>query len=117
MQNTKMWKTAGKWAWWIGIPVSALFGLLKGFGIITGGTWLITLAVISGLVIGFLNITQAESVPYMIAVMSLAIGAGAVSGFFLAGGWLDGLLTYFGTVAGSSVLPVAITMIYKKANN
>ena len=60
----------GSWSFLIGVVLAVVLGL---FGPVTGG-WLVTLVVL-GLIVGFLNITEEETQPFLLAGVVLIIAA------------------------------------------
>ena len=59
--------TIGRWAFLLGVIIS----LLAGFGGQIPA--LITVLFVLGLIVGFLNITEKESTPFLVAVIALLI--------------------------------------------
>jgi L-lactate permease len=67
-----MMQKIGSWAFIVGVVVALVAPIFAGLS-----TWLITLLIILGLVIGFLNITVADTQTFLLAALALVI----VSGF------------------------------------
>lgn len=67
----------GQWIFIIGLVISVLAGL-------SNISWMPTLLFVLGLIVGFLNVGEKETTPFLIAVIALAIigvaGIKAVSG-------------------------------------
>ncbi len=64
--------TIGRWALIVGIILAVLAGF-------TTVPYLVTILFVLGLIIGFLNITEKESTPFLIAVITLLlIGVGGL---------------------------------------
>lgn len=60
----------GSWAFIIGVVIAIVAG------VITLKPWLASVLIILGLIVGFLNITAAETTSFLLAVISLVIIAG-----------------------------------------
>jgi len=71
--NNKMGSKIGEWAFIVGVVLAILFGLIskKWEGMAT------LVLVVLGLIVGFLNITETESTPFLVAAAALMITSGA----------------------------------------
>ena len=67
-----MLQKIGSWAFIVGVVVALVAPIFAGLS-----PWLITLLIVLGLVIGFLNITVADTQTFLLAALALVI----VSGF------------------------------------
>lgn len=115
MANKTM-KMVGLWAFLIGIFGSLLLGLVSGLGLFTVGATMTLVLAVAGLVIGFLNVTQDEAVPMMIASILLGAGTGVLALLPFVGSLISSML---GTLA-VTVLPagvvIAVGTIVRKAS-
>jgi len=66
-----MAKQMGEWAFIIGIIVAVVVSLFTVNDTVAG--WLTLLLVVLGLIVGFLNVTEKESTPFLIASAALLI--------------------------------------------
>ncbi|MCD6422304.1 hypothetical protein J7L13_03090 [bacterium] len=101
----------GKWAFVLGVVVA----VISGFWTLSAVT---AVMVILGLIVGFLNITEEEAVPYLVASATLMLvglaGKEVVNTVTAWGGnWvnLGSMLTNFLAFVGASALVVAIKAI------
>jgi hypothetical protein len=62
----------GEWAFLAGVILALLFGLFKGE--VTGA--FATTLIVLGILVGFLNIAEKETTPYLVATIALLVAAG-----------------------------------------
>ena len=92
--------------------VTALFPDILGAGLITG------ILVLLGLVVGFLNITQKEVVPFLLAAVALGLGAQAnFSALPMVGLYIDGIMANLVTFVAPAAVIVALKAIYDLSHN
>jgi hypothetical protein len=76
MAKSKNSRVVGGWAFLIALIIAVILGLIGGLS----GIWLLILVAI-GIIAGFLNITEAESMPFLISgaviIIASALGQGA----------------------------------------
>ncbi|MBC8494807.1 hypothetical protein H8D36_01505 [archaeon] len=86
-------RTFGSWAFLVGFILALIFGA---FGAVDVLAWLL---VVLGLVVGFLNITDKETKPFLLAgtvlVIVSALGANAMSVIPVVGSILNAILALF----------------------
>jgi len=63
----------GEWAFLAGVILALLFGLFKGQ---VTGTFATTLIVL-GIIVGFLNISEKETTPYLVSAIALLVAGSA----------------------------------------
>lgn len=63
----------GEWAFLAGVILALLFGLFKGE--VTGT--LATVLIVLGIIVGFLNIAEKETTPYLVAAIALLVAGSA----------------------------------------
>ena len=105
----------GKWAFIIGLALAIIAGLLEVAGIYTVPQ-LALILVILGLIVGFLNIAEKDTVKLLVAIIALiAIGSATVLAIDIANinAYLAAMLLNIITLAGAVGLVVAIKAIYE----
>ena len=111
-----MEKRAGEWAFLIGFLLAVLFGFLP-------DTWEGTatlLLVILGLVVGFLNISEKESTPFLVAAAALMLTASAGSTLALIpyiGNFLQNAVEKIGVFIVPAAIVVAIKSVRSLAKD
>ena len=108
----KSMNTVGRWAFLIGVILAIILGALG----IVNSTWMSALILI-GLIVGFLNISERESSPFLLAGVSLiiasALGKDVMSGLPVLYNILQTLLAVF----VPSTIVVAIKHVFSLARN
>jgi branched-subunit amino acid transport protein len=104
--------TVGRWAFLIGVVLAIVLGALG----IVNSTWMSALILI-GLIVGFLNISESETTPFLLAGVSLiiasALGKDVMSGISVLYNILNTLLAVF----VPSTIVVAIKHVFSLARN
>jgi len=104
--------TVGRWAFLIGVILAVVLGALG----IVNSTWMSALILI-GLIVGFLNISESETTPFLMAGVSLiiasALGKDVMSGLPVLYNILQTLLAVF----VPSTIVVAIKHVFSLARN
>ena len=97
--------TIGHWAFVLGLIIS----VLAGFG--AEITWLPTALIVLGLIIGFLNVTERESTPFLVGVIALlVIGlAGLETVAYI--GWVAPILNNVVIFVAAAGLVVAVKQV------
>ena len=108
----KSMNTVGRWAFLIGVILAIVLGALG----IVNSTWMSALILI-GLIVGFLNISESETTPFLMAGVSLiiasALGKDVMSGLPVLYNILQTLLAVF----VPSTIVVAIKHVFSLARN
>ncbi|MEK6824296.1 MAG: hypothetical protein AABX12_00605 [Nanoarchaeota archaeon] len=108
----KSMNTVGRWAFLIGVILAIILGALG----IVNSTWMSALILI-GLIVGFLNISERETTPFLLAGVSLiiasALGKDVMSGLPVLYNILQTLLAVF----VPSTIVVAIKHVFSLARN
>jgi len=108
----KSMNTVGRWAFLIGVILAVVLGALG----IVNSTWMSALILI-GLIVGFLNISESETTPFLMAGVSLiiasALGKDVMSGLPVLYNILQTLLAVF----VPSTIVVAIKHVFSLARN
>jgi len=101
--------TVGKWAFIIGLALAIIAGLLIGVYPIPS---LALILVILGLIVGFLNIAEKDTVKLLVAIIALTIVGGlTISVIPTINAYLEAMLTNILIFAGAAGLVVAIKAI------
>jgi hypothetical protein len=101
----------GKWAFIIGLALAILAALLVSVVTIPN---LALILVILGLIVGFLNIAEKDTVKLLVAIIALTvIGAAAIAVIPAINTYLLDILTNIITLAGAAGLVVAVKAIYE----
>lgn len=99
----------GKWAFIIGLALAIIAGLIQGIYQIPS---LILILVILGLIVGFLNITEKDTVKLLIAIIALmGIGGLTISAIPVINTYLEAMLTNIVIFASGAGLVIAIKAI------
>ena len=99
----------GKWAFLIGLVVAVIAGLVEGVYTIP---YLALILVILGLIVGFLNIAEKNTVKLLVAIIAL-MGIGSMTILAIPGisGYLESILGNFVAFVGAAGLIVAVKAI------
>ena len=109
-------KKVGKIAFLVGIIGALILGLLAGLGLFQTAGWLLTILILSGVVIGLLNITEQESVPMMVASLVVGAGAGVLGAMPTVGKVIGSVMTSLAAVVIPAAIIIAVVTIWKKAS-
>lgn len=94
----------GGWAFILGIVIAIIAGLIAGYlDIVTAG-YIALVLVILGLIIGFLNLNDKEMQPFLIAAIALMLMQMSAGGLVL----LDKVINGLGTILASMVSNIAV---------
>ena len=109
----------GQWAFLVGLALAVIFAFVK------AGQWegAVTLVlVIAGLVIGFLNITEKETTPFLVAAIALMATSAAkldvINGLVPnVGTWLQNIVVNIAVLAAPAAVVVALKAIKSLAQD
>lgn len=102
----------GSWAFIAGLILALLFGF------ISGASWTVPVLVVLGLFVGFLNISERESTPFLVATIALlAAGTANLSSIPSLGYYLEGILANVAVFVAPAAIVVAIKSIYEMASS
>lgn len=113
----KRFSRIGAWSFLIGIIIAVLAG-----GIIQRSSTVIVVLGLLGLLVGILNITAKEAVPFLVATIALVVsvsGMGVVLASF-SGAWVEALIIILDNIAvfvAPAALIVALKAIYVLASD
>lgn len=104
----------GKWAFVLGVLIAFLAGFVE-------WSWMISVLVGLGLIVGFLNISTQESERFLIATVALLIiGTAGISALFSTGslaGTTQAILNNFVSFVAAAALVVALKTILTVESN
>ena len=103
----------GRWAFIVAVILAVLAGVIPSVGGNAAVAWILA---ILGLIVGFLNITDKESTPFLVAAIALIASAGTL-GPLLGNDIVKNILTNVVLVAGPAAFVVAIKHIYAAAQD
>ncbi|MFH1445556.1 MAG: hypothetical protein ABIF08_03695 [Nanoarchaeota archaeon] len=107
----------GHWAFILGVIIAIIAGLASGFvDLATGGMITIVLIVL-GIIVGFININEKETQPFLIAAIAFMLVKTALSGLDIVnlGVYLTNIVTNIAAFVAPAALIVALKAIYKLA--
>jgi len=99
----------------VGIFAAILFGILQTTTSMPAMPWLIWVLAIDGLLIGLLNISNSEAVPYMIAALVIGASTGIFSVLASAPALLEAIFSKIAVLTLVIAIPVALKTVYNKA--
>lgn len=113
-----MARKMGEWAFIVGVLIAVIIGLFSGN--LTGDTkgWLVLLLVVLGLIVGFLNITESETTPFLVAAIALLITGTASESLRIIptiGGYLAGIVAAIAVFVAPAAIVVALKAIQSLA--
>lgn len=95
--------------------LSVVIAIIAGIAMPNDGT-VVGLLVLLGIIVGFLNITEKESINFMIASLALLVaGTASFSVLPMVGEMIDHILNYIGAFVAPAAVIVALKMIYELA--
>lgn len=103
----------GRYLFLGGIILSVVTGLAGDFGIPNLGVVLVVL----GAIVGFLNVSGAESRTFLIAGIAFLATAGALNGLPALGAHISGIAANLSAFAGPAVLIVALKSLLSTAGD
>jgi len=102
----------GSWAFLIGVILAVVLGLLG----MVSGVW-VTVLVIIGLIVGLLNVTDKEAMPFLLSgavlIIASSLGQGSLGSIKMIGDILGALLIIF----VPATIIVAIKNVFSIAKN
>ncbi len=101
----------------LGLVIAILAGIFVSF---TNSGWIVLALVVLGLIVGFLNITEKETQPFLIA--SIALIVTAISGSMLTiipfiGNALNAIVQNIAVFVAPAVIVVSIKAVYALAKD
>ncbi len=110
----------GQWAFLLGLLLAVVFGFLTA-GTAWGGILTIVL-VVAGLVVGFLNVTEKETTPFLVAAVALMATSAAKLTVINdlvpnVGTWLQNIVMNFAVFVAPAAVVVALKAINSLAKD
>jgi hypothetical protein len=101
----------GFWAFIIGLIIAIVAGLVSS---LSDNEAIITVLIILGLIVGFLNITAKEITLFLVATIALIVTSRVFSSFTVLniGKYLDQILTLVATLMAPAAVVVAIKALW-----
>ena len=117
-KSSKQTEKVGHYAFLAGVFLALFLGLFPQVGA-EYKAYIALALVVLGLAVGFLNVTAAESTPFLVAAIALGMGSGVVSMGVIPyiGPYLQGIFTLVSVFVAPAALVVAIKTIYALAEN
>lgn len=113
-KKTSNLEMVGKWAFIIGLALAIIAGLLQGIYAIPS---LALILVILGLIVGFLNIVEKDTIKLLVAIIALTVVGGlTISVIPAINMYLESILTNILIFAGAAGLVVAVKAIIETTN-
>lgn len=118
MAKTDLLAKVGSWAFIIGVVIAIVVGIFTG-GI--GDPITVSVLILLGLIVGFLNITGRETTPFLLAAISLVLvsyfGGDVMGKVATIGPYLQGTLIALMTFVIPATIIVALKAIYALAHD
>ena len=116
-------KNAGEYAYLLGLVVAVVAGIALTVGALTGSTsaWIALLLVVIGIVVGLMNVSEKESMTFLIAAIALVLTGSA--GVFSVlntvisplGTLLDSIVSNFALLAAPAAIITAVKLVHGMA--
>ncbi len=118
MAKADMLAKVGSWAFIIGVIIALIVGIVdKG----QGSAWMVSILILLGLIVGFLNVTGKETTPFLLASLSLVIvssfGGTSFANVATVGPYLEGTLSALITFVVPATIIVALKAIWALAHD
>lgn len=111
-------KKMGEWAFIIGVLIAIIIGLFSGNLTENTAGWLVLLLVVLGLIVGFLNVTESETTPFLIAAAALmltGLSGDTLSNIPTVGIYLSGIVKQIAVFVTPAAIVVALKAIQSLA--
>ncbi len=100
----------GKYAFIVGVVLAILAGFVH-------NTWIPVVLAVLGLVVGFLNITAAETRSFLLAAIGLTVAVSSIRDLAWVGDWLATTLGNLVVFIGPALLVVALKSLFETAKD
>ncbi len=104
----------------ISVLVALGIGILEATGILDisqYGAWVTIFLVVAGLILGVVNISTKESVPFMVATLVVAGGATALAVLPMVGEWVQIIFARIATLVVPAAIVVALGVAFRNIKN
>jgi len=108
----------GHWAFILGVIIAIIAGLAIGMVDTLTAGWITFVLVILGLIVGFMNINEKETQPFLIATITLMLVGTSLGGLNIAygiGTYLTSIVVNIAAFVAPAALLVTLKAIYKLA--
>lgn len=113
-----MKKSIGAWAFIIGLVVAALIALV---GASATPTWALVLLAVLGIVVGFMNVTEKEVVPFLVASIAWLLAfqslSAVVAGIPLVGAEISAFFALITVFIAPAAAIVAFKALFAAGKN
>lgn len=109
-----MMAKVGVWAFIIGLILALVFSIINPLGLVQ---WETIVMVILGLIVGFLNISGAETKLYLIAAIAFIIASSVLAGVLSQWPFLATLFSAFITFTAPGAIVVSFRALYEIAKS
>ena len=109
LKPAKVEKNIGYWIFLIGVFIAIIAGLVTTEGINANVVWVLA---ILGLIVGLINVTLKDEVPFLVASLVLVTAAGYLAVIPYIGQTLVTILYYIVTFVAPASIVVALKAVY-----
>lgn len=113
---SKVLANVGNWAFLAGMTLAVLTGLYIGYNHSTINKYVASLLILTGLIVGLINITQKETIPFITAVISIfllrVLGGDFLDTVEIFGPYIYSLLTTMMILFIPAMMIVALKIIW-----
>lgn len=106
---TKVQRNIGYWIFLVGVLIAILAGLATSGGVNPNVLWVLA---VLGLIVGFLNVTLKDEVPFLIASLVLISASGYLTVIPYIGTPLTTILSYIVVFVSPAAIIVALKAVY-----
>ncbi|MCD6576272.1 MAG: hypothetical protein J7K73_03880 [Nanoarchaeota archaeon] len=107
--KTNIQKNIGYWLFLVGVLIAILAGLITPS---TTNTTILWVVAVLGLIVGLINVTLKEEVPFLVAALVILNAAGYMSLIPVIGQTLTAILYYIMAFVAPAAIVVALKAIY-----
>ncbi len=108
----------GSWAFILGVLIAVVAGLIQS---VADNPTIVSLLIVLGLIVGFLNVTGRETTPFLLATVSLVVVTWMVKDVFgavsIVGPYLAGIMKSIMTFVVPSTIIVSMKAVYALASD
>ncbi len=101
----------GKWTFLVGLIVAVAASVQ------TEWTWTVPVLAVIGVVVGFLNVTSADSKTFLLAAIGLSLSTKALETIPYIGEWVTPLIANVMAFIGAAMLVVAVKALVETAKD
>ena len=121
--ESRLWSKIGVWSYVAGLIIAALVALVALFGR-DGGTlpgWAVIVLALLGLIVGLLNISDAEVNTFLLAAIAFVVASAGMAQIFANMGgnwdWLEVFMSAIAVFTAPGALVVAFKALYNVARD